>query len=127
MHPRAICFPQLICTGLTVFIGLRRMGRVTALTAGGISVGVVFFVSRSDHSPFNVSPCQLLIWHIHYTHGQIFAAISATHPSDPRATSPSSASIALVFLMYLWVYVCLPYQVTSHYPRTDLCPVCRVL
>ncbi|KAG8883758.1 hypothetical protein FRB97_005932 [Tulasnella sp. 331] len=67
---------EFACVCFAVFIGLQRVGRVRMMTIGGIGVGLIFFM---------------------------VAAIEATHPSDPLATSPSKASIAMVFLIYLWV------------------------
>ncbi|KAG8888418.1 hypothetical protein FRB98_007713 [Tulasnella sp. 332] len=67
---------ESVCVAFAVFFGLQRIGRVRMLTIGGIGAGLIFFM---------------------------IAAIEATHPSDPLATSPSKASIAMVFLIYLWV------------------------
>ncbi|KAG8856915.1 hypothetical protein FRB96_006178 [Tulasnella sp. 330] len=67
---------RVACVAFAVFYGLKKIGRVTAFTIGGIWLGLIFFM---------------------------LAAIEATHPVDPLATSPSNASYAMVFLIYLFV------------------------
>ncbi|KAG8879360.1 hypothetical protein FRB97_001745 [Tulasnella sp. 331] len=67
---------ELVCVLFAVFYGLKKMGRVTAMTFGGIAVGIVFFM---------------------------LAAIEGSYPVDPLASSPSKASYAMVFLIYVFV------------------------
>ncbi|KAG8859691.1 hypothetical protein FRB96_004265 [Tulasnella sp. 330] len=67
---------ELVCVIIGVYYGLNKVGRVTAIAFGGISLGIIFFM---------------------------LAAIEGTHPINPLAASPSKASYGMVFLIYLFV------------------------
>jgi hypothetical protein len=67
---------KIVSTSIFIFVGIERTGRSAALGWGGLGMS-------------------LFLW--------IVGAIFNTHPPDPKALSPSGASIGMAVCIYLFV------------------------
>jgi len=69
---------KIVATGTFLLIGIEQFGRKWSLGFGGLGMGILFF---------------------------IVGAIGKTHPPDPASSTISSASIAMVAMIYLFAIV----------------------
>lgn len=67
---------KIVATTVFILVGVERAGRKKWFTYGALSMGILLFM---------------------------IGAVFATHIPDPKATSPSGASIGMAFLIYIFV------------------------